>query len=145
MTTREQLSAGATSPSGSGADQLKFKDVGTEVFGKVTSVRLNVPTKRYAPIDAIVEVDDEERGVVAIFATTVQLKRALVEGENPLGRTVAVGDTVFIRFDSEEDLDGGNTLKHFSVNVADGGGTPPQPAAPAPAAAPAATEADMPF
>ena len=141
MSNRDDMRNGATSPQGgSGAEKFKFTEAGEEVFGQVTAVRLNIDGP-HGPFD-IVEIADEERGEIAVFGTNYQLKRGLIDGDNPVGRRVAVGDTVLIAYQGKEDIGQGKTVANFQINVLDGGGTPPADRAPAPA--PAAEE-DTPF
>lgn len=136
-TTREQMAAGAARPAASGGDfpdRFKFTTPGEELFGQVTRVD---DAKSAWGTEKVIEVEDEALGAVALWVTNVQLKNAIVEGKNAMGRPVAVGDTVYIRYDGSEALEGGKTLKNYSVNVAPGTGTPP-------AAAPVKTD-DVPF
>lgn len=125
MSLLDTLRDGAEHPSSvDGPPAFRFDEEGQEIFGKVHRVSFSVQTK-YGDVD-VVEVEDHERGLVTLWLSQVQLVNGLVRGSNPLGRPIAEGDVVYIRFDGTKSLDGGKTLKQFSLNLAAGDGSIPE-------------------
>lgn len=125
----DQLRQGATTPEAEGYPKFTFDTPGTELYGQVMAARFGIET-RFGDAD-LIEVNDHVQGPVTLWLSNVQLKAGLVEGRNQLGRPVADGDLVYVRFDRSEPRPGGKTLKHFSVNLA-AGQPPAQPASPPP-------------
>lgn len=148
MSLRDQMRQQAAPVAGGGdyPDAIKWTTPGQEVCGPVTDVRL---VQTAAGSDWVVEVDDEQSGPVSMWCSTIALKNALIQGANQVGRQVAPGDQVYIRFDGKQPTPNGNTMNTYSVFVQDGSGAPqatpaaaPQPQqAPAPAPQQAAPQA----
>jgi hypothetical protein len=127
------LRQGAATPTVEGPPKYTFTTPGEEVYGQVAQVRFNLDTQ--FGVGHLLELNDVTRGPITIWLSNVQLEAGLVQGRNQLGRPVAAGDIVYIRFDSIEPRQGGKTLKHFAINVAAGQAPAPAPA-PAQVAAP---------
>lgn len=149
---RQQMAAGAVVPQPQAADspdEFKFVNPGDEIFGQVTRAQFGFKTRYTDPGDPatlgnVIEVNDDRLGPRTVWLTNVQLRYALVEGNNPLGRPVRASDVVFIRLDGIEPLDGGNTVKNYSINLMSGSGqvaAQAQPAAQQQAAVPPPTAA----
>ena len=115
--SKAEMAKGAVNPTK--ADQanstFKFTEKGQELYGTVEKVAIDIITD-YGKA-SLIEVNDEDEGLVTLWLSQAQLKRGLVNGGNPLGRQVIEGDIVYIRFDGETKLDGGRTMKNFSVNL----------------------------
>ena len=112
---RQQMAAGATQPGLEGPPEFKFTQPGEEVFGVVTAARYGFNTV-HGPGN-VIEVNDFARGALTLWASNVQLEAGIVQGRNQLGRAVAVGDLIYVRFDGQTALDGGKTVKNFAINV----------------------------
>lgn len=127
------LAQGAYTPSGGDAadspPKFSFAQPGEVVVGQVTKAQLSVKTPHGEA--AVIEVVDEQRGPLTLWLSTFQLRVAFVEGQNPLGRPVQAGDTIYVQYLNMEALDAGKSVKNFAVNIAAGQGQAPQ-AAPAP-------------
>jgi hypothetical protein len=121
-----QFAQGAQRPQiadGDFPDVFKFTQPNEFLYGQVTAVR-NANTQ-YGP-KTVLELNDQQRGVLSFWCSNVQLVAGLVEGNNQLGRPVKIGDIVYIRFDGKQQLDNARTVSNFSINVANGQ-PPPQP------------------
>ena len=131
MTSYEAMAAGASTPTVNteSLPEFKFHNPGDEVFGQVTRAQFGIQTKFGE--GNLVDVNDHRFGAVTVWLGNVQLKSGLVDGNNQLGRQVQPGDIVFIRFDSVTPLDGGKTVKNFSINLQAGAQQAAQQAQPA--------------
>lgn len=105
---------------GEGPDAIKLQQEGEYVYGIVTATKYGLTTQ-YGEAD-LIEMNDQQRGPVALWCTNAQLKNGIVNGQNQTGRPVKTGDLVYIRFDGKQALDGGKTLSLFSINVQAPGG-----------------------
>ena len=128
---RQQMAQGAAQPAVEGPPEFKFTQPGEEIFGTVTAARYGFNTQ-YG-VGNVIEVVDEERGPVTVWATNVQLEAGIVQGRNQLQRPVQEGDVVYIRYDGQTALEGGKSVKNFAINVQAGQQTPAATSGPAPA------------
>lgn len=113
-----QFAQNATTPvinDGDYAPTIKLETPGEYLYGQIADIRL--VNTQYGDT-YVLEVNDQQRGQVAMWLSNVQLRAGLVEGRNQLGRQVHTGDIVYIRFDGKQPLDGGRTVSNFSINVA---------------------------
>lgn len=118
----DQFAQNAQEPAGGGdgPDAIKLQNAGEYVYGIVTAARYGFTTPHGD--GHIIEMDDQQRGPVALWCTSAQLRNGIVEGQNQAGRPVQAGDLVYIRFDGKKNLDGGKTLNTYSINVQAPGG-----------------------
>lgn len=122
-----QFAAAAQRPAvadGDFAETIKLTQPGEFIYGQVVAVR-DVNTQ-YGN-KTVLEVNDQQRGVVSMWVSNVQLVAGLVEGNNQLQRPVQRGDLLYVRFDGKQELDNGRQVSNFAINVA-AGQPPPQPA-----------------
>lgn len=85
----------------------KWDEAGKVVKGTVAAIR-DHEDKRYAKTYPVIDLNDE---AVSIFASQVDLQRKLAE------RNPQIGDHLAIRYEGAEEIEGGNTVKRFSVQV----------------------------
>ena len=110
-----------------GGNYVKWQNPGDSVTGEILALRKRVFDDGKAAVELIIKPDDGDE--VTVTASQYELKDKLAEVKP------AVGDRIGIRFDSVEQLSGGKTLKHFTVQVQNGTGAPaaePEPAQAAP-------------
>jgi hypothetical protein len=118
-----------------GGDYAKFENVGDSVSGTVNAVRAHRFDDGSVAPQILLTTDGGEEKTVTCGA--IRLKVAVAE-QRP-----EPGDHITITYTQEEKRAGGRTLKHWDVKVTRGGARPTPPAAAAPQAAPAATEAPV--
>jgi len=108
---------------------VSFENPGDTVTGTLLAIRKHTFPDGKVAAELIVRKDDGEE--VAVTAGQVMLARKLAE------LRPCEGDRIGIQFTRTEKRDGGKTLKHFEVQVANGTGAPAvADAAPVAAAAP---------
>lgn len=135
--TRDQMVQGAITPTADGPPKKVWTQPGDEVFGRVLLVKTDLSIPGNSDLGSLIEVDQgQPAGTCTVWTTAAQLKAGLVEGRNQLGRPVAAGDIVYIRFDGKTAIEGGKTLNTFAINVQAGAGAPQAVAAPAQVPAP---------
>lgn len=103
-------------------DYIKFDTIGDTVTGTVLAARIHRWDDGTVSPQLLLDVDGEEK---ALTAGQVRLKAALAE-QRP-----EVGDTLTVTLTDIEKRAGGRTLKHFTVDVARGGGKKAAASAPA--------------
>lgn len=123
----------------SGGDFAKFETPGDSIAGTVTAIRAHHWDDGSVCPQIFLATDDGEEKTVT--AGQIRLKNLLAE-QRP-----EAGDHITITLTDIEKRAGGKTLKHFSLDVTRGDGTPAAPAAPdvapaAPDVAPAAAGVD---
>ncbi|WP_336251167.1 hypothetical protein [Stomatohabitans albus] len=146
MSIAQTLAQHAIQPEVGEYNTFKFVQPGDQIAGVIESVRWDFKTQFEASADLIAIIDETDGIKKDVWVSTIQLKNGLKlqpvgPGGQPLGRPVQAGDQVLIRLDSITPLEGGKSMKNYSVGILPGNGQPPVYTPPSPqAGAPVASQ-----
>lgn len=112
---------------------IKLDTPGQSIFGVIEEIK-EVSTQ-YGD-RTVVTIAEQTMGRAQLWASQTQLRSGLVDGQNNLGRPARAGDTVYVEYEGQQQIDGGRQVKNFRVAIADGQ-QQSQARQPAPAPAPA--------
>lgn len=124
MSIAQALAQHATQPE-TEFNTFKFDLVGTAIAGTIQSVKWDFKTQFDDKANIISILDEADGQVKDVWVSTVQLINGLklkpmAVGGQPLGRPVQAGDQVYIRLDNIQQLEGGKSLKHYSIAIQPG-------------------------
>ena len=124
MSIAQALAQHATQPE-TEFNTFKFDLVGTAIAGTIQAVKWDFKTQFDDKANIISILDEADGQVKDVWVSTVQLINGLklkpmAVGGQPLGRPVQAGDQVYIRLDNIQQLEGGKSLKHYSIAIQPG-------------------------
>ena len=109
---------------------FKFTTPGDQIAGTILAVKWDFKTQFEDNADLVTIIDETDGVKKDVWVSTMQLKNGLKlqsVGQNgqPLGRPVQPGDQVLIRLDGIKPLDGGKSMKTYSIGILPGNGIAP--------------------